>query len=243
MEPIAFCSRCRGMRVGWNRKYILHSLICQEIILRSVKLLIFGVILSSFIFAFPIQTGIVFSDLAPVQQGNDGSFVEASIIPDAGVMASVEPAVREIDRFLAQHGVTGDRGRVARAIVQNSRKYNVDPKLVASIIIVESRANPFAISDSDSVGIMQIHLPTWGPVADKENINLFRVEDNVLLGIRILKGYISSNGGVWEGVMRYKGWTDTPESQAKVDEYVQKVKRIYQPETASLVPDLPSPTQ
>ena len=22
MQPIAFCSRCRGMKVGWNRPYV-----------------------------------------------------------------------------------------------------------------------------------------------------------------------------------------------------------------------------
>ena len=65
------------------------------------------------------------------------------------------------------------------------------PRLVASIIIVESRANPFAISESDSVGIMQIHLPTWGRSPTEQGINLFKIEDNVDLGVRILSGYIA----------------------------------------------------
>ena len=38
---------------------------------------------------------------------------------------------------------------------------------------------------SNAVGIMQIHLHTWAGLADKENINLFNVEDNVELGVRI----------------------------------------------------------
>src|SRR6185295_14822625 len=118
--------------------------------------------------------------------------------------------------------------------VQNSRRYDVDPKLIASIVIIESRADPFAISNRDSVGIMQIHLRTWGPLADRENLNLFKVEDNIALGVRILKGYIAGNG-LWEGVMRYKGWTSKPESEQQVDEYLQKVKRIYNPETVAAV--------
>jgi hypothetical protein len=56
----------------------------------------------------------------------------------------------------------------------SGQKYHIDPKLVASIVIVESGADPFAVSTAESVGIMQIHLPTWGRVADKENINLLR---------------------------------------------------------------------
>ena len=31
MQPqMAFCSRCRGMRVGWNQRYVLHSLRCRQ---------------------------------------------------------------------------------------------------------------------------------------------------------------------------------------------------------------------
>jgi hypothetical protein len=73
---------------------------------------------------------------------------------------------------------------------------------------------------------MQIHLGTWGVIADRENINLFKVEDNVEFGVRILRDYIEASD-TWEGVARYRGKTDAPESQQAALEYVQKVKRIY----------------
>jgi len=73
---------------------------------------------------------------------------------------------------------------------------------------------------------MQIHLGTWGAIADKENINLFRVEDNVEFGVRILRDYIRASD-TWEGVARYRGKTDAPQSQQTALEYVQKVQRIY----------------
>jgi len=96
-------------------------------------------------------------------------------------------------------------------------------------MIVESRANPFAISTSDSIGIMQIHLPTWGSTADKEDINLFKIEDNVDFGVRILRDYIRHHG-LWDGVKRYKGWnSENPVSMQSVDDYVQKVQRLYFP--------------
>ena len=99
--------------------------------------------------------------------------------------------------------------------------------LVASIMIVESRANPFAISTSDSIGIMQIHLPTWGHTVDREGINLFRIEDNVDFGARILKDYIR-RFGLWDGVKRYKGWNAVdPGSEQSVEDYLAKVRRIY----------------
>ena len=94
-------------------------------------------------------------------------------------------------------------------------------------MIVESRANPFAISDRESIGIMQIHLPTWGETVDQEGINLFKVEDNIDFGVRILKQYVDRYG-LWQGVKRYKGWNpDSPVSEQNAEEYVEKIQRIY----------------
>jgi hypothetical protein len=230
MEPITFCQRCRGMKVGWNRKYILHCLVCRELVSKSLKFISVTAILSSLIFAFPISTGVVFSD------PDTRTEVQPPIVTEAPFIPTKDPAVPSIEHFLSAYGVDARQlDRVSAAIVQSSRKYNLDPKLVASIVVVESRANPFAISDSSSVGIMQIHLPTWGPIADEENINLFKVEDNVAFGVRILKGYVT-RFGLWPGVMRYKGWTDVADSQQKADDYVQKVKRIYAPQSVSEKP-------
>jgi len=230
MQPIAFCNRCRGMKVGWNKRYILHSLVCQEWLSRSSKLLILTALLSSFVFAFPVSTGLV----------NSAPAVNAAAVIPAGI--SVPPtkgmetlSTTAVERMLARYGVENERlERVAKAIVASSFKYKLDPRLVTSIVIVESRANPFAVSEADSVGIMQIHLGTWGKQADTENINLFKIEDNVDFGVRILHEYIAGNG-LWEGVARYRGVTDAPESRQIADEYVQKVQGIYgiKPVTAS----------
>ena len=103
---------------------------------------------------------------------------------------------------------------------------SIDPRLVASIAVVESRANPFAVSHSDSIGIMQIHLGTWGEVVDKEDVNLFRIEDNVDFGVKILRSYVVSSG-MWEGVARYKGLSEDAESRQAAEEYVRKVQAIY----------------
>lgn len=220
MQPIAFCNRCRGMKVGWNKRYILHCLSCQEWLSKSYKLLILTAVLSSFVFAFPVTTGVVLTDLT-----------EAEVTPSVAA-ASPEPLPKAelstaIQSMLARYGVEKERlVRVTEAILVSAAKYRIDPKLVASIVIVESRADPFAVSDMDSVGIMQIHIHTWGKIADTENINLFKIEDNVDFGVRILRDYIASNG-TWEGVARYKGRLDTPESNQAADDYVRKVQGIY----------------
>ena len=222
MQMIAFCTRCRGMRIGWNGRYILHLMTCKEWVSRSSKLLILTALLAILVFAFPTPSAIFFSNLSTTAEADQP-------VPEAGTFPLSDPSVAAIDSFLEKHSVDGPhRARVASAIVASSRKYNLDPRLIASIMIVESRANPFAISSSDSVGIMQIHLHTWGTTADREGINLFKIEDNVDFGARILKDYSRRFGGVWEGVKRYKGWNaDSPESTQNVMDYLQKVRGIY----------------
>src|SRR5438105_5436202 len=145
MQPISFCNRCRGMKVGWNKRYILHCLACQEWVSKSYKLLILTAVLSSFVFAFPVTTGIVLTD--PARPKIAVAAVGASLLPlpKAEISANVE-------KMLAGYGVEKERlARVTQAIMASSLKYHVDPKLVASIVIVESGANPFAVSDMDSV--------------------------------------------------------------------------------------------
>jgi hypothetical protein len=220
MQPIAFCTRCRGMKVGWNRKYVLHCLACQEWLSKSYKLLILTAVLSSFVFAFPVTTGIALTDLTLSRVGPSVAESAPSPKPKADMSAAVQ-------NLLERYGVEKERlVRVTEAILTSSAKYRVDPKLVAAIVIVESRANPFAVSDKTSVGVMQIHLHTWKEIAETENINLFNIEENVDFGVRILRDYIAGNG-IWEGVARYKGRIATPESHQAADDYVRKVQGIY----------------
>jgi soluble lytic murein transglycosylase-like protein len=232
MQPIAFCSRCRGMRVGWNTRYVIHCLLCRHWIYKSARASALTLAVALVIVAFPTPTGIGFGSLqaAADTTSQQPTVMQASLVPALPMPATngLSPvAVAAIDGMLVKYDPQKDhRERVARAIVTSSRKYNLDSRLVASILIVESRADHHAISQAHSVGLMQIHLPTWGPLADKQGIDLFKIEDNVDLGARILKGYISQYG-VWDGVAHYTGRTDAPESQQISDDYVRKVQKVY----------------
>jgi hypothetical protein len=232
VQAIAFCSRCRGMRVGWNGRYILHCMTCKEWVSKSSKLLILTIVLSVLVLGFPTPSAFVFSGSGAGQP-----------IEEAGLQIPValpsNPAVTAIETFLKKYDVDeSHRSRVARAIVASSKKYDLDARLIASVMIVESRANPFAVSNLESIGIMQIHLPTWGQQAEREGINLFKIEDNVDLGSRILKDYVH-RFGLWEGVKRYNGWNpDNPESFQAAEDYLAKVQRIYGVEKPSLSAEL-----
>lgn len=220
MHPFVFCNRCRGLQVGWNKKYAVHCLICQQWLSSSFRIIILTGLLSSFVL-FPISTGLIANDPRSPHVGVSPTIEEARVAKrDASTRAALE-------QMLSRFHLPNDRqARVVRAIMASSTKYRVDPRLIASIVIVESGANPFAVSSAESVGIMQIHVRTWGSIAESQNINLFKIEDNIDFGVRILRDYIASSN-TWEGVARYLGKTASPESQQAALEYVQKVQRIY----------------
>jgi len=137
MQPkITFCSRCRGMRNGWNRRYIGHCLICKQWLRKSSRFCGLIVIAAALLMAFPAPSATVFSsnseqpvhELSPQNKGKQ-----------------VDPAaVVAMQAFLKQHAIPeGDRTRLAESIVSSARKYNLNPRLLASVMIVESRGNQF----------------------------------------------------------------------------------------------------
>lgn len=218
---IAFCSRCRGMRVGWNQRYVFHCLLCRHWLRNSSRLAALAALTAALLILSPEPGGSVLSGNQLAQPIQKTSF-QPIVVP-------VSPAVRSMDAFLEQNEIrASNRRRLAESIVTSAIKHNLSPRLIASIMIVESRGNAFAISGKNAVGIMQIHLPTWGQTADREGINLFRIEDNIDFGARILKNYIRQFG-LWQGVKRYNGLiADDPTSMQSAEEYVGKVQRVYE---------------
>ena len=220
MRPIAFCGQCRGIEVGWNRKYLTHGLVCGGGLYKSLKIMIYTAATAIFISIFPTTTAVVHSD-----QTDTNIELPVASVRGSDFIAIPDPAVEAIEGHLRRHASVGqtERFRIARAVVTSARKHDVDPFLVASVLVAESSANPFAISGREAVGIMQIHVPTWGPLADSEQINLFRIEDNIDLGTRILKDYISRHG-LWIGLTRYLGASGPTEG---AQAYVKRIQDLY----------------
>ena len=94
MQPFAFCNRCRGMKVSWNRRYILHCLICLEWLAKSTKILALTALLSSFVFAFPVSTG-----LPPVPE----AAARQSVDEPANTARDIEQA-KSLEKMLAPYG-------------------------------------------------------------------------------------------------------------------------------------------
>lgn len=226
MQPrIATCGWCSYVRLEWNRRGIPHWLLCKQWHRgSSFRLAGLAVITAALILGFPNPGGSALSAQVPVQ-----TLAQARRQADAQAAAmrrAVE--ISAMEAFLKRQKVAeAHRSRLAEAIVESAGKYDLNPKLIASIMIVESRGNPYAISGQDAVGIMQIHLPTWGDTADRENINLFKIEDNVDFGARILKDYVS-RFGTWGGVKHYNGFIPgDPVWEESATRYLTKVQQVY----------------
>lgn len=226
MGPILFCDRCRGIQVGWNRKFIAHVFACRVRTPRVLRWVPYGVTVIVLLALFTTPTAVSTVESAPEIAGvvfDVGS--ESASSPMATDSPISDPMVASVIGLLEQNSRMNAvrKARVARAVVASARKYDVDPYLVASVLLVESSGDPFAISNKDAVGIMQIHVPTWGALVDMEQINLFRIEDNIDLGTRILADY-TGRYGLSDGLMRYLGAPGATEESLA---YVARIEGIY----------------
>ena len=61
-----------------------------------------------------------------------------------------------------------DQRRVLAAIVRAARRHGLDPLLLASVIQIESRFNPYAISSAGARGLMQLMPDTASWLLDRE---------------------------------------------------------------------------
>ena len=131
---------------------------------------------------------------------------------------------RKVKNLLKRHADISpdDLQRLARCIVKNAMSKKLDPRLVAAVIVVESRGNPTAMSSSKSVGLMQIHVPTWASEVDFTEKNPFDPEVNIDIGTDILASYINRSKDLESALFAYVGAEDPATSQ-----YVSKVLEIY----------------
>lgn len=117
-------------------------------------------------------------------------------------------------------------------IQQAASEYQIDPNLIAAVMLQESGGNPDAYSRSGAVGLMQV-MPRDGKAAEFMCINgpcfanrpsmeeLFDPQFNIQYGVRMLAGLIQRKGDVREALKAY-GPMDAGYS------YADKVLAIYQ---------------
>jgi len=100
-----------------------------------------------------------------------------------------------VSRYMTSSSLWGDdRRRIEAAIVREARRNGLDPLLVAAVIQVESRFDPFAVSGVGACGLMQLMPPTAQWLHDKHDdsnakmkaAHLFNPVVNIELGTAYL---------------------------------------------------------
>lgn len=123
-------------------------------------------------------------------------------------------AVAEIEERLSRH-MTGlapfEVRRVAVAVLEESKRNHIDPKLVLAVMHTESRFYNFARSPVGALGLMQIMPATGEMLARDAGLEwsgpdtLFAPELNVRLGTRYL-AELRARYGTWKGALAAYNW-------------------------------------
>ena len=142
--------------------------------------------------------------------------------PDPELIARVQQAAGDTtefqDKFDQQVWFTDMSQRLAptvpdpdqrmvllRMIHSEATRAQVSPQLVLALIEVESRFDPYAVSRSGAVGLMQI-MPFWLKLIGREHDSLVHAQTNLRMGCTILKYYLDrSKGDIREALQRYNG--------------------------------------
>lgn len=139
-----------------------------------------------------------------------------------GYLHAVKTMRPELDCTVAE--------KIVNIVMKVSKEKELDPSLVFAIIAVESRFNPFAESDKEAIGLMQIRYKVWkedpilinnGAVAQGA---MFWLDINIESGTDILRKYLDeANGDIAKCLWRYNsGQTDLPKKEYEI-KYVNKV--------------------
>lgn len=105
--------------------------------------------------------------------------------------------------------------KYAILIFEAADKHNVDPLLILSVMSVESRFKSDAVSNANAIGLMQV-IHFWHKEKTTQ-ANLFRPENNINVGTRILAEYTKLSKSETETLLRYNG------SLGKSNKYAIKV--------------------
>jgi soluble lytic murein transglycosylase-like protein len=204
-QRIIFCPKCRrSMFVGLNTRYVVHlarhTMVNRLLIFLSVTVLI-SMVPSTISIMSAKKAGL--ANYISEEQYRQEKIVQATLRRHSNIKRA------EIDKL-------------SKIIVRHAQDKNLDPKLVASIIVVESSGKPPAISDAKAVGLMQIHVPTWRKVVDFTENNPFDPEVNIELGTAILADYLTRYKNLRTALAAYEGVQDPTQT-----EYPTKVMEVY----------------
>lgn len=138
----------------------------------------------------------------------------APAAPAVSAPAAADPVIDAVHAHLLRHrhrtGLTeAEIAQLARTIVLEARRAELDPALVLAVVYVESRFNAFAVSNRDAMGLMQIVPATGQELAGELGIpwlgpqTLFDPIVNVRLGVAYLRQLSDRYGSLSTALAAY----------------------------------------
>jgi len=209
-------------KIDFNKKYPLSSnfgIAYMFLILIALNLTGFNFVLSSSDSSDAPYNGVNILSTVKNISKNEGHV--ASFVPELEIFQQI---IRhsKIDQPLAL--------KLASIINTESKKYNIDPYLILSVIQVESRFSPTAVSHRGARGLMQL-LPTTGRyVANKYDLplkntrSLFDPATNIRLGIAYLSYLENIYGNMDYALFAYN---HGPKKSNQIQKSFRKSKPYY----------------
>lgn len=108
--------------------------------------------------------------------------------------------------------------KVALAIAENARYYEINPKNLVAIAFVESGFRPTLINDTGDHGLMQINWATWKNKFTRDPKELLRIYKNVEIACKIIN--INRRMG-HNDLAAYHSFNSEPQA-----EYSAKLKKV-----------------
>lgn len=176
-----------------------------------------------------------------IQKKDEGVIVHSNVTQD--VFFKEQQSTTSSKSLMINSSVSQD-GEIMKIVLAVCSRENVDARLIKSIINVESRFFPFAVSRVGAMGLMQLMPSTASSMGIK---NPFDVEQNINGGVRYFKYLLvrfnnnvalalaAYNAGP-EAVERYKGIPPYQETMA----YVKKVLYLYERDGGTVHDPLPN---
>lgn len=96
-------------------------------------------------------------------------------------------------------------------IQEVAAEYDVDPRILATVVTKESTCNPKAVGGAGELGLTQVHPKVWTRHLVEEGLiqdpsDLLDARTNLQSSAHILKGHLKrARGDVWKTFRRYNG--------------------------------------
>ncbi|MEW5977720.1 MAG: lytic transglycosylase domain-containing protein [Acidobacteriota bacterium] len=112
-----------------------------------------------------------------------------------------------------------EQEQLAELVARYAVARDLNPAVVAAIIVVESGGNPLTVSSSGDLGLMQVNVRIHAKSFDFQQQNLLNPETNIAVGTTILKTMLDRHGEQ-KAIAAYNGLV--PEKS----EYAKRVQAV-----------------